>query len=137
MRKMIQLLWNKPRLIFSFYLCLRLTSPNYAFMRHRLYSKRKVKEYMLIINSVMFVLLKLTFYFGTRFSLGYLIGSALPPIPSYLAHSDISVSQSSFLSCSTGGLKMLFWLFSVSSPCLKDDVDGRRDSKRIHLDILK
>ena len=29
----------------SFYLCLRLTSPNYAFMRRRLYSKRKVKEY--------------------------------------------------------------------------------------------
>ena len=29
----------KPRLIFSFYLCLRLTSPNYALMRHRLYSK--------------------------------------------------------------------------------------------------
>ena len=28
---------------FSFYLCLRLTSPNYAFMRHRLYSKRKAK----------------------------------------------------------------------------------------------
>ena len=25
------------------YLCLRLTSPNYAFMRHHLYSKRKVK----------------------------------------------------------------------------------------------
>ena len=37
--------WIKPRLIFSFHLCLRLTSPNYAFMRHRLYSKRKVKEY--------------------------------------------------------------------------------------------
>ena len=56
MRKMIQLLWNKPRLIFSFYLCLRLTSPNYAFMRHRLYSKQlqKVKEYMLIIYSVIF-----------------------------------------------------------------------------------
>ena len=30
---------------FSFYLCLRLTSPNYAFMRRRLNSKRKVKEY--------------------------------------------------------------------------------------------
>ena len=28
---------------FSFYICLRLTSPNYAFMRRRLYSKRKVK----------------------------------------------------------------------------------------------
>ena len=28
---------------FSFYLCLRLTSPNYAFMRRRLYSKRTVK----------------------------------------------------------------------------------------------
>ena len=28
---------------FSFYLCLRLTSPNYAFIRRRLYSKRKVK----------------------------------------------------------------------------------------------
>ena len=36
---------TEPRLIFSFYLCLRLTSPNYAFMRRRLYSKRKVKEY--------------------------------------------------------------------------------------------
>ena len=35
----------KPRLIFSFYLCLRLTSPNYAFMRPRLYSKRKVQLY--------------------------------------------------------------------------------------------
>ena len=35
----------KPRLIFSFYLCLRMTSPNYAFMRHRLYSMRKVIEY--------------------------------------------------------------------------------------------
>ena len=35
----------KPRLLFSFYLCLKLTSPNYAFMRRRLYSKRKVKEY--------------------------------------------------------------------------------------------
>ena len=31
----------KPRLLFSFYLCLRLTSPNFAFMRCRLYSKRK------------------------------------------------------------------------------------------------
>ena len=37
--------WIKPRLLFSFYLCLRSTSPNYAFMRRRLYSKRKVKEY--------------------------------------------------------------------------------------------
>ena len=37
--------WIKPRLIFSFYLYLMLTSPNYAFMRRRLYSKRKVKEY--------------------------------------------------------------------------------------------
>ena len=27
----------------SSYLCLRLTRPNYAFMRRRLYSKRKVK----------------------------------------------------------------------------------------------
>ena len=34
------------RLFFSFYLCLRLTSPNYAFMRRRLYSKRKVKKYV-------------------------------------------------------------------------------------------
>ena len=42
---MIQLLLKKPRFIFSFYLCLRLISPNYAFMRRRLYSKRKVKEY--------------------------------------------------------------------------------------------
>ena len=31
----------------SFYLCLRLTSPNYAFMRRRLYSKRKVKKNLL------------------------------------------------------------------------------------------
>ena len=30
---------------FAFFLCLRLTSPNYAFMRRRLYSKRKVKLY--------------------------------------------------------------------------------------------
>ena len=36
---------EKPRLIFSFHLCLRLTSPNYAFMRRRLYSKRKVHEW--------------------------------------------------------------------------------------------
>ena len=36
---------TEPRLIFNFYLCLRSTSPNYAFMRRRLYSKRKVKEY--------------------------------------------------------------------------------------------
>ena len=35
--------WIKPRILFSFYLCLRLTSPNYAFMRRRLCSKRKVK----------------------------------------------------------------------------------------------
>ena len=27
----------------AIYLCLRLASPNYAFMRRRLYSKRKVK----------------------------------------------------------------------------------------------
>ena len=31
----------KPRLIFSFFLCLRLTSPIYAFMRCRLYSNQK------------------------------------------------------------------------------------------------
>ena len=37
----------KPRLIFSFYLCLRLTSPNYAFMRCRLYSTQKVIWYYL------------------------------------------------------------------------------------------
>ena len=36
---------KKPRLIFSFYLCQKLTSPYYTFMRRRLYSKRKVKEY--------------------------------------------------------------------------------------------
>ena len=35
----------EPRLIFGFYLCLRLASLNYAFMRGRLYSKRKVKLY--------------------------------------------------------------------------------------------
>ena len=40
---------KKTRLIYSLNLCLRLTSPNYAFMRHRLYSKRKVKEYLLYI----------------------------------------------------------------------------------------
>ena len=40
----------KPRLIFSFFLCLRLASPNYAFMRCRLYSKRKVKEYQVLAN---------------------------------------------------------------------------------------
>ena len=38
-----------PRLFFSFHLCLRLTSPNYAFIRRRPYSKRKVKEYGLNI----------------------------------------------------------------------------------------
>ena len=31
---------------FQLYVCLRLTSPNYAFIRRRLYSKRKVKEYL-------------------------------------------------------------------------------------------
>ena len=40
--------WIKPRLIFSFYLCLRLTSPNYAFMWRRLYGKRKVKLYHIV-----------------------------------------------------------------------------------------
>ena len=34
---------NKFTPLFSFYLCLRLTSPNYAFMRRRLYSRQKVK----------------------------------------------------------------------------------------------
>ena len=38
-----KLLLNKTKPPFQFYLCLRLTSPNYAFMRCRLYSKRKVK----------------------------------------------------------------------------------------------
>ena len=38
----IQLLLNKTTPHFSFYLCLRLTSPNYAFMRNRFYSKQKV-----------------------------------------------------------------------------------------------
>ena len=38
--------WIKPRLIFSFYLCLRLTSPNYAFMRCRLYSNQKKSSNM-------------------------------------------------------------------------------------------
>ena len=33
---------NKSHLVFSFYLCLRLTSPNYAFMKCRLYSNKKV-----------------------------------------------------------------------------------------------
>ena len=32
----------KPRLIFNYYLCLRLTSPNFPFMRCRCYSTRKV-----------------------------------------------------------------------------------------------
>ena len=37
--KIIKLFLNKTSsLIFSFYLCLSLTSPNYAFMRCRLYS---------------------------------------------------------------------------------------------------
>ena len=40
--KAIQFLLKKTRLIFSFYLCLRLTSPNYVFMRCRLYSTQKV-----------------------------------------------------------------------------------------------
>ena len=38
-----KLLLNEQRLIFSFYLCLRLTSPDYAFIRCRLYSNQKVK----------------------------------------------------------------------------------------------
>ena len=37
----------KPCLNFSFYLCLRLTNPSYAFMRRRNYRKRNVKEYNL------------------------------------------------------------------------------------------
>ena len=36
---------DTPHLIFSFYICLRLTSPNNAFMRRHLYSKRKVEEF--------------------------------------------------------------------------------------------
>ena len=43
--KMIQLPLNKTGPHFQILLCLRLTSPNYAFMRYRLYSKRKVKEH--------------------------------------------------------------------------------------------
>ena len=39
--------WIKPRLILSFYLCLRLTSPNYAFMMCCLYSNQKVIPYKL------------------------------------------------------------------------------------------
>ena len=31
----------RPRLIFSFYVCLRLASPNYAFMGWRHYSNQK------------------------------------------------------------------------------------------------
>ena len=42
---MIQLLFNKTTPHFQLFLCLRLTSPNYAFMRRCLYSKWKVKEY--------------------------------------------------------------------------------------------
>ena len=42
----------KLRLLFSFYLCQRLTSPNYAFMRRRLYSKRKVKSTSQILKIV-------------------------------------------------------------------------------------
>ena len=38
-----KLLLNKTTPLYSFYLCLRLTSPNYAFMGRRLYSKLKVK----------------------------------------------------------------------------------------------
>ena len=34
------------QLIVSFYLCVRLTSPNYAFMRCRLYSNQNVIQYM-------------------------------------------------------------------------------------------
>ena len=40
---------NKTTPHFQLYLCLRLTSPNYAFMRRRLYSKRKVKEYLALV----------------------------------------------------------------------------------------
>ena len=40
--KMIQLLLNKTTPHFQFYLYLRLISPNYAFMRCRLYSAQKV-----------------------------------------------------------------------------------------------
>ena len=35
----------------AFYLCLRLTSPNFTFMRRRLYSKRKVKEYVTFLDN--------------------------------------------------------------------------------------
>ena len=46
----------------AFYLCLRLTIPNYAFMRRRLYSKRKVKEYMHILFSFTTITKKLLYY---------------------------------------------------------------------------
>ena len=45
----IQLLLNKTTPHFHFYLCLRLTSPNYAFMRCRLYSNQKVIECIMLI----------------------------------------------------------------------------------------
>ena len=43
--------YTEPRLLFSLYLSLRLTSPNYAFMRRRLYRKQKVK-YLLFVYTI-------------------------------------------------------------------------------------
>ena len=43
--------YTEPRFLFSLYLSLRLTSPNYAFMRRRLYSKRKVK-YLFFVYTI-------------------------------------------------------------------------------------
>ena len=59
---MISYFWIKPCLIFSFYLCLRLASPNYAFMRRHLYSKRKVKEY----NKIDILITRKPIYGGFR-----------------------------------------------------------------------
>ena len=42
---------KKTRLIFSFYICLRLTSPNDAIMRCRLYSNQKVQLYVQLMHS--------------------------------------------------------------------------------------
>ena len=55
--------WIKPRLIFSFYLCLRLTSTIYVFRRCRLYSNQKVIIYMYIV----FKICTECFVFGTIF----------------------------------------------------------------------
>ena len=50
---MIQLLLNKTTPHFQLYLCLRLTSPNFAFMRRRLYCFTSEKSKNITRNALM------------------------------------------------------------------------------------